>query len=66
MSFYRTPSPLEFSYIATDTPEKSPLVNQFFVTGEGSIDPQKLQGALNEAAQIKERRLPVFTRERRI
>ena len=52
MSFYRTPSPLEFSYIATDTPEKSPLVNQFFVTGEGSIDPQKLQGALNEAAQI--------------
>lgn len=50
MSFYRTPSPLEFSYIATDLPDSSPLVNQFFVHGQGHIDRQKLQDALRQAA----------------
>lgn len=50
MSFYRTPSPLEFSYIASDLPDSSPMVNQFFVHGAGHIDRQKMQDALNRAA----------------
>lgn len=50
MSFYRTPSPLEFSYIATDKPHYSAMVNQFFVVGEGKIDIGKFQEALNKAA----------------
>ncbi|HVK99649.1 MAG TPA: hypothetical protein VM553_07555 [Dongiaceae bacterium] len=51
MSFYRTPSPLEFSYIASDLPDTSPMVNQFFVHGEGNIDRQQLQDALIRAAE---------------
>ena len=50
MSFYRTPSPLEFSYIATDLPGYSPLVNQFFVIGDGTINTEQFQSALNQAA----------------
>jgi NRPS condensation-like uncharacterized protein len=52
MSFYRKPSPLEFSYIAADLPNYSPLVNQFFVVGEGSIDTERLQQALNKAVIV--------------
>jgi len=46
MSFYRIPSPLEFTYIAADLPHYSPLVNQFFVIGEGNIDSDRLREAL--------------------
>lgn len=49
MSFYRTPSPLEFSYIAADLPDYSPLVNQFFVVGEGDIEIGRLKSALQQA-----------------
>lgn len=52
MSFYRTPSPLEFSYIASDLPDTSPMVNQFFVHGAGHIDRQQLQDALIKAAEV--------------
>lgn len=51
MSFYRTPSPLEFTYIGSDLPDTSPMVNQFFVHGSGHIDRQKMQEALVQAAQ---------------
>lgn len=49
MSFYRTPSPLEFTYIAADLPDYSPLVNQFFVIGDGDIDTAQLRAALAQA-----------------
>lgn len=49
MSYYRTPSPLEFSYIAADLPDYSPLVNQFFVIGEGDIESNRLRSALQQA-----------------
>ena len=49
MSFYRIPSPLEFTYIAADLPHYSPLVNQFFVIGNGDIDSNKLRSALAQA-----------------
>lgn len=51
MSFYRTPSPLEFTYIAADLPDYSPLVNQFFVIGEGDIDSDLLRSALVKAVE---------------
>jgi len=49
MSIYRTPSPLEFTYIAADLPHYSPLVNQFFVIGNGDIDTERLRQALAQA-----------------
>ena len=49
MSFYRTPSPLEFSYIAADLPDYSPLVNQFFVVGDGNIELTRMRDALKQA-----------------
>lgn len=48
MSYLRAPSPLEFSYIATDSPDHSPLVNQLTVVGEGNIDCDRLQHALDQ------------------
>lgn len=51
MSFYRTPSPLEFTYIAADLPDYSPLVNQFCVIGEGDIDTERLRLALAQAVE---------------
>lgn len=51
MSFFRTPSPLEFSYIGMDTPSTgSVMVNQFLSQGQGSIDRAKLEDALRQAA----------------
>ena len=50
MSFYRTPSPLEFSYIASDLPSGSFMVNQFFVHGEGRIDKATFEYAVRKAA----------------
>lgn len=49
MSYLRQPSPLEFSYIATDEPDASPLVNQLTIVGEGDIDTARLQSALDQA-----------------
>ncbi|MDY6921998.1 MAG: hypothetical protein SV765_17500 [Pseudomonadota bacterium] len=51
MSFFRTPSPLEFTYIAADLPHYSPLVNQFFLVGEGDIDEELLHQAMCQAVQ---------------
>lgn len=50
MSFYRTPSPLEFSYIGMDQPPTSIMVNQFLSQGTGTIDKDKLTDALRQAA----------------
>jgi NRPS condensation-like uncharacterized protein len=50
MSFYRTPSPLEFSYIGMDQPPTSIMVNQFLSQGSGTIDKDKLTDALRQAA----------------
>lgn len=52
MSFYRTPSPLEFSYIGMDTPADSIMVNQFLAQGKGRIDRQKLENALRKATDV--------------
>lgn len=49
MSFYRTPSPLEFSYIGSDAAPVSNFVNQFLACGTGSIDKDKLADALRKA-----------------
>lgn len=49
MTYLRQPSPLEFSYIATDEPHASPLVNQLTIVGEGDIDTARLQSALDQA-----------------
>ncbi|MEE2731815.1 MAG: condensation domain-containing protein [Pseudomonadota bacterium] len=49
MSFFRIPSPLEFTYIAADLPHYSPTVNQFFVIGKGDIDRDRLRSALAQA-----------------
>lgn len=38
MSFYRQLSPLEATYLATDTPDYTPFSNQFFLEGEGTLD----------------------------
>ena len=51
MSFYRIPSPLEFTYIAADLPHYSPTVNQFFVIGNGDIDAERLRSALAAAVE---------------
>ena len=51
MSFYRNPSPLEFTYIAADLPHYSPTVNQFFVIGDGDIDIDRLRSALITAVE---------------
>lgn len=50
MSFYRAPSPLEFSYIGMDKPPVSVMVNQFLSQGTGTIDKEKLADALRKAA----------------
>lgn len=50
MSFYRTPSPLEFTYIGADSPPISNTVNQFLSQGTGSINKSKLTDALRQAA----------------
>ena len=52
MSFYRTPSPLEFSYIGTDVAPVSSFVNQFFACGTGTIDKNKLADALRQALAV--------------
>ena len=51
MSFYRIPSPIEFTYIAADKPHYSPTVNQFFVIGDGDIDTDRLRTALATAVE---------------
>ena len=51
MSFYRIPSPLEFTYIAADLPHYSPIVNQFFVIGEGDVEADRLRAALAVAVE---------------
>lgn len=38
MSFYRKPSPLEMTYLSSDTATYSPLVNQFFTEGHGELN----------------------------
>lgn len=38
MSFYRRISPLEVTYLGTDTPERSPFVNQFIIEGHINTD----------------------------
>ncbi len=50
MTFFRQPSPLEFSYLALDQPNYSPLVNQFFVIGDGDIELEALKLASKQAA----------------
>ncbi len=52
MSFYRTPSPTEFSYIGTDAPPSSIMVNQFLAQGAGSIDRARLEDAFRQAAKV--------------
>lgn len=52
MAFYRYPSPVELSYIAEDTPETSPFVNQFVIEGVGDITVSDLQAAVHRVAEF--------------
>lgn len=52
MAFYRKPSPLELTYIAQDTPTKSPFVNQYFTEGEGDLSLEELKNAVNKVAEV--------------
>lgn len=52
MAFYRYPSPVELTYIAEDTPETSPFVNQFVVEGEGDLTVAELQAAVDKVAAV--------------
>lgn len=49
MTYFRKLSPVETTYLATDTHESSPFVNQFLLEGRGSIDPVDFQKAVDEA-----------------
>lgn len=51
MSKFRNLSPVEYSYLARDTGNESPFVNQFFVEGKGDISIEQMQGAVELAAQ---------------
>jgi len=58
MSVYRKPSPLELTYLAQDTAEKSPFVNQYVVEGCGPLTLAELASAVNAAAKaVPEARL---------
>ncbi|MCG8315622.1 MAG: hypothetical protein MI976_20630 [Pseudomonadales bacterium] len=50
MSFYRKPSPLEVTYVGTDTEDYSPFVNQFIVEGEGHLDLDRWKKAVEKAS----------------
>lgn len=48
MGFFRQLSPSESLYVAQDTEEFSPFVNQFIVEGQGKLDPEKWRKAVAE------------------
>ena len=50
MAFYRTPSPLELTYLAQDTAETSPFVNQYVIEGFGPLSLAELVVAVQTAA----------------
>ncbi len=50
MARYRDVSPLEFSYLASDSKTRSWFVNQFVVEGKGNITLADLQHAVHKAA----------------
>jgi len=52
MAKYRDVSPLECSYLASDSETQSYFVNQFIVEGKGSIKLIDLQRAVRKAAEI--------------
>ncbi len=52
MSFYRKPSPLEVTYFGYDTPNYSPMVNQFITEGRGSLDLERWRQAVAQVAEV--------------
>ena len=51
MSFYRSLSPLEASYVATEEAEHAPFINQFLMKGEGTLDLEEWKAASNKVAE---------------
>jgi hypothetical protein len=50
MAYYRRPSPLELTYLAQDSEQGSPFVNQYIVEGTGSVSLPVLSAAVRLAA----------------
>lgn len=51
MSFYRSLSPLEASYVATEEAEHAPFINQFLMKGEGTLDLDDWKAASDKVAE---------------
>lgn len=51
MSFYRPLSPVEATFVATDTKEYTPFVNQFFAEGVGELNLEDWERAVAIAAK---------------
>jgi len=51
MSFIRKISPLDCSYLATDTSSSSPMVNQYVIEGIGNFSHIEFKSALEEVAE---------------
>jgi hypothetical protein len=50
MAFYRKPSPLELTYLAQDSTDRSPFVNQYVIEGDGPLTLGELTAAVHHAA----------------
>jgi len=52
MGFYRSLSPLEATYVATETPEHTPFTNQYIVEGIGNLDLEQWKSASIKVSKV--------------